>query len=99
MGNNQLLQNNEAQNDEDMEEEENIDGTKHKKNKLKVEHDVFYNMKPLLAENILSSDYFKSLYRFKTYHEVIDETRRFCRNVTFNGWIVQKAIHCVLYFI
>lgn len=23
--------------------------------------------------NILSSDYFKELYRFKTYHEVIDE--------------------------
>lgn len=62
--------------DEDIENE-----TKNKKNKLKVEHDGFYNMKPLLAENILSSDYFKSLYRFKTYHEVIDETTRFCRNV------------------
>ncbi|MFS7983896.1 putative pre-mRNA-splicing factor 38 [Helianthus anomalus] len=23
--------------------------------------------------NVLSSDYFKELYRFKTYHEVIDE--------------------------
>ncbi|KAJ0635506.1 putative pre-mRNA-splicing factor 38 [Helianthus annuus] len=23
--------------------------------------------------NILSSDYFKELYRFKTYHEAIDE--------------------------
>ena len=53
----------------------------HKKNYLKVEHDGFYNMKPLLAENILNSDYFKSLYRLKTYHEVIDEVQRHCRNV------------------
>jgi len=63
------------------EEEDNEDHGKHQKNKLVVEHDGFYNMKPLLAENILSSDYFKSLYRFKTYHEVIDETCRFCKNV------------------
>ncbi|XP_023764685.1 pre-mRNA splicing factor SR-like 1 isoform X3 [Lactuca sativa] len=27
----------------------------------------------VLCMNILSSDYFKELYRFKTYHEVIDE--------------------------
>lgn len=63
------------------EEEDVEDHGKSKKNKLVVEHDGFYNMKPLLAENILSSDYFKSLYRFKTYHEVIDETCRFCKNV------------------
>jgi len=63
------------------EEDDGDDPAKHKKNKLVVEHDGFYNMKPLLAENILSSDYFKSLYRFKTYHEVIDETCRFCKNV------------------
>ena len=62
-------------------DEENETDTKNKKNKLKVEHDGFYNMKPLLAENILSSDYFKSLYRHKTYHEVIDEATRFCKNV------------------
>merc|ERR1719410_1969894 len=64
-----------------IEDEDDINHPKHKKNHLKVEHDGFYNLKPLLAENILGSDYFKSLYRFKTYHEVIDEIQRHCRNV------------------
>lgn len=30
-------------------------------------------MEKVLRMNILSSDYFKELYRLKTYHEVIDE--------------------------
>ncbi|TVU12687.1 hypothetical protein EJB05_46341, partial [Eragrostis curvula] len=30
-------------------------------------------MEKVLSVNILSSDYFKELYRFKTYHEVVDE--------------------------
>jgi pre-mRNA-splicing factor 38B len=30
-------------------------------------------MEKVLSVNILSSDYFKELYRLKTYHEVIDE--------------------------
>jgi pre-mRNA-splicing factor 38B len=30
-------------------------------------------MEKVLCMNILSSDYFKGLYRLKTYHEVIDE--------------------------
>jgi len=67
--------------EQDDEEDAMETEVKNKKNKLYVEHDGFYNMKPLLAENILSSDYFKSLYRFKTYHEVIDEATRFCKNV------------------
>ena len=91
-------------------EEDTENETKNKKNKLKVEHDGFYNMKPLLAENILSSDYFKSLYRFKTYHEVIDETTRFCRNVeplmvglsrkpSTAFCILYKFFRCVLFII
>ncbi|PUZ62254.1 hypothetical protein GQ55_4G341900 [Panicum hallii var. hallii] len=30
-------------------------------------------MEKVLSVNILSSDYFKELYKFKTYHEVVDE--------------------------
>lgn len=30
-------------------------------------------MERVLSVNILSSDYFKELYKFKTYHEVVDE--------------------------
>jgi pre-mRNA-splicing factor 38B len=30
-------------------------------------------MEKVLSVNILSSDYFKELYRCKTYHEVVDE--------------------------
>ena len=30
-------------------------------------------LEKVLCMNILSSDYFKELYRLKTYHEVIDE--------------------------
>ena len=30
-------------------------------------------LEKVLCMNIMSSDYFKELYRLKTYHEVIDE--------------------------
>jgi len=89
-GNNYNNNNNDAtaaavgQSADDEEDEDDDDGdieVKNKKNRLVIEKDGFFNMKPLLAENILSSDYFKSLFRFKTYHEVIDETARFCKNV------------------
>jgi len=66
---------------EEEEKDDDKDNTKNKKNDLLVEHDSFFNMQQILAENILASDYFRSLYRFKTYHEVINEIFTHCRNL------------------
>ena len=86
--NNNTNNNNNNNNNNNMDNNNNNDNnnidnneTTSTKNKLPVDHDAFYNMKPLLAENILSSDYFKSLYRFKTYIEVVEEGKRFVKNL------------------
>ncbi|CEG44173.1 Putative RNA binding protein [Plasmopara halstedii] len=36
-------------------------------------NDTTYNLNTLLHQNILQSAYFHELYKFKTYHEVVDE--------------------------
>jgi hypothetical protein len=54
-------------------------------------------MENVLCMNILSTDYFKGLYRLKTYHEVIDEIyneSRPCR--ALDDWQLQGPLHCIL---
>jgi len=40
-----------------------------------------FNVNSLLANNIMSCDYFRALYPLQTYHEVIDEIYLKCTNV------------------
>lgn len=64
------------------------------------QHDAFYNVQQLLAENILSSDYFKSLYRYKRYHEVIDEIVKHCKSLEprITGLLRKPSTaFCILY--
>eukprot|EP00494_Astrolonche_serrata_P023794 UN24052 len=42
-------------------------------NILPVEHNKHYGLEPLLADNIRSSEYFKSLYRYSTVDQVVEE--------------------------
>lgn len=54
----------------------------------------------VLCMNILSSDYFKELYRLKTYHEVVDEIYNQVDNV--EPWMTgncrgPSTSYCLLY--
>jgi len=55
-----------AQMTEEMDPEE-------RKNLFEMQVDAHFNMNSMLSQNILASDYFKSLYELKTVNEVIDE--------------------------
>eukprot|EP00920_Eleutheroschizon_duboscqi_P025449 GHVT01062632.1.p1 GENE.GHVT01062632.1~~GHVT01062632.1.p1 ORF type:complete len:516 (-),score=108.12 GHVT01062632.1:388-1725(-) len=44
-----------------------------RKNIVEVTDTTTFNVNNLLRSNILASEYFKSLYGLKTYHEVVDE--------------------------
>ena len=43
------------------------------KNYYSYGNDTTYNLNTLLHQNILQSAYFHELYKFRTYHEVVDE--------------------------
>jgi len=49
------------------------DDLEDRKNLVEMQCDAHYNMNAMLAQNILASDYFKSLHDLKTYQEVVDE--------------------------
>jgi len=51
-----------------------------RRNMVEITNPTTYNLNYLLRENILASEYFKSLYRFKTYHEVVDEIYHYVKN-------------------
>eukprot|EP00922_Rhytidocystis_sp_ex-Travisia-forbesii_P048503 GHVS01072241.1.p1 GENE.GHVS01072241.1~~GHVS01072241.1.p1 ORF type:complete len:634 (-),score=127.25 GHVS01072241.1:199-2100(-) len=48
-----------------------------KKNAVEMTNTTTFNVNNLLRENIMSSEYFKSLYTLKTYTEVVDEIYQF----------------------
>eukprot|EP00922_Rhytidocystis_sp_ex-Travisia-forbesii_P059355 GHVS01088031.1.p2 GENE.GHVS01088031.1~~GHVS01088031.1.p2 ORF type:complete len:345 (+),score=56.39 GHVS01088031.1:219-1253(+) len=48
-----------------------------KKNAVEMTNSTTFNVNNLLRENIMSSEYFKSLYTLKTYTEVVDEIYQF----------------------
>ncbi|KAK2961526.1 putative Pre-mRNA-splicing factor 38B [Blattamonas nauphoetae] len=47
-----------------------------RRDEVPVEADVFYNLDRVLAEAILKSVYFKSLFELRTYHEVLEEIKK-----------------------
>ena len=46
---------------------------KERKNLVETKHNSQYNLNTLLAQNILRSDYFRSLYEKRTFQQVVDE--------------------------
>lgn len=52
-------------------------GPDERKNAIEMTNTNTYNMNNLLRENILTSEYFKSLYQLKTCSEVVDEIYQF----------------------
>eukprot|EP01083_Nonionella_stella_P169684 575918_1 len=58
------------------EEPEDENDPEKKANTLEIQHGARYNMEHILSDNILKSEYFKSLYELRTYDEVVEESER-----------------------
>eukprot|EP01053_Blabericola_migrator_P004466 Blabericola_migrator_1__4465@NODE_238_length_10988_cov_97_569087_g202_i0_p9_GENE_NODE_238_length_10988_cov_97_569087_g202_i0NODE_238_length_10988_cov_97_569087_g202_i0_p9_ORF_typecomplete_len172_score12_58PRP38/PF03371_15/6_2e28_NODE_238_length_10988_cov_97_569087_g202_i074297944 len=58
-----------------------LQGYTSKRDCLEMTNTVTYNLNPLLRENILASEYFKSLYSLNTLNEVIEEIRQFVDHI------------------
>jgi len=66
---------------------------------LETEHNAVYNMENLLADNILTSEYYKSLFRFQRIPELIDEFAEHAKNVEprIIGYPKPSTAFCILY--
>eukprot|EP01068_Selenidium_serpulae_P001620 Selendium_serpulae@DN1766_c0_g1_i1.p1 len=51
-----------------------------RKNVVEMTNSTSYNVNNLLRENILNSEYFKSLYPMKTFEEVVDEIYQYAKD-------------------
>eukprot|EP01057_Protomagalhaensia_wolfi_P006088 Protomagalhaensia_wolfi_Nauph_80__6087@NODE_860_length_1941_cov_40_798107_g647_i0_p1_GENE_NODE_860_length_1941_cov_40_798107_g647_i0NODE_860_length_1941_cov_40_798107_g647_i0_p1_ORF_typecomplete_len438_score89_61PRP38/PF03371_15/5e49_NODE_860_length_1941_cov_40_798107_g647_i06271784 len=58
-----------------------LQGYSSKRDCLEMTNTTTYNLNPLLRENILASEYFKSLYSLNTLQEVVEEIRQFVDHI------------------